>query len=283
MKWQAFSKYLHPVKIIQERVFKKQLWTLSFFIAVSVCFVTASLIVVNELQFIDVNNFSVERQILTTPLLVISLLLSLYLGLSVAISVSREYDLGTLEMLLFGPVDEIAFILGNFWSQTTLIFWSLVIVLIWSNIIIYLLNFVFSLNLLLILLGCLVMAMQIIAFGLLIAVWGGKTRNALLVFILVLLIFAGVQFGDMLVSDLVQIAGSTSTDPLIIIRDALESLNNVFRWISPYAQLQRAVQAMLDGFLAEFFLLIALMISETALMLFGGVQILKSKGVRVSS
>jgi len=283
MTGNIFGKYLQPISVLHKKLRQKQLWSIGFFAAVSISLISASLILINNFRYVDVNNIMVERQILSTPVLVIGLLLSLFLGITASVNLSREYDKGTLELLLYGPVDEVAFILGNFWAQISLFGWTMVGVFIWSNIIIWMFNLAFDLSLLLILLGCVIMAVEIVAFGLLTAVLGGKTRNALVVYILVLAIFGGVQIGDTLVANLVLISGSTVTDPLLFLRNVLETANNVLRWVSPYAQLQRSVNALLVGAWPEYLLLLGLMLVEGSVLLFFSIRSLAAKGVRTTS
>jgi hypothetical protein len=283
MKNHLIEKYLHPISVIQQRIQKKQLWSLGFFIAVSVSLVSASLILINEFRYLELNIIIVERQILSTPILIMCLLISLYLGISASVNLSREYDRGTLELLLYGPVDEVVFIFSNFWAEFQLFYWSAIGVFVWSNFIVWLYNLAFDLNVLLILLGCGLMAAEIIAFGLLTAVWGGKTRNALVVYILILAVMAGIQIGDTIVANLVLFSGSTATDPLIVLRNVLEKANGIFRWISPYAQLQKAIQALLDGIWPEFTLMLGMMLLEAGILLFLSIRLLVRKGVRPSS
>jgi len=283
MKPLIFKKYFSPISVIKNRIQQKQLWSIGFFIAISISLIAASLILVNEFRYLELNIITVKQQILTTPILVMSLIISLFLGISASVNFSREYDKGTLELLFIGPVDEIAYILASFWAQIQLFDMCIIGIFIWSNIIIWLFNLNFDLNVMLILLGCVLMAMEIIAFGILSAVWGGKTRNSLVVYILFLLIIGGVQIGDNIVSSMVMLSSSTITDPLIFLRNVLKTANNILKWVSPYAQLQRSIQALLNGVWFEFGWILALMLFEGGLLLIFSIHILKVKGVRLTS
>jgi hypothetical protein len=283
MKSFIFKKYFSPISVIKNRILQKQLWSIGLFIAISVSLVAASLILVNEFQVLELNIIAVKQQILAAPILVMSLIISLFLGISASVNFSREYDKGTLELLFFGPVDEIAYILASFWAQIQLFGMCIIDIFIWSNVIVWLFNLNFDLNVLLILLGCVLMAMEIIAFGILSAVWGGKTRNSLVVYILFLLIIGGVQIGDNIVSSMVTLSSSTITDPLIFLRNVLKTANNILKWVSPYAQLQRSIQALLNGVWFEFGLILALMLFEGGLLLIFSIHLLKVKGVRPTS
>lgn len=278
-KW---VRYIHAIDVIQDRVSRSRLWHLGFFLSLAAAFLAASLLLVNTFRFAVVNIVLIERQLLSVPVLVISLVLSLYLALGASVAVSREYDRGTLEMLLYGPVDELAFFAGNFWAHLKLFVGALAVTFIWANLIVFLFNLSFNLNILLLMLGSVLMAAELIAFGLLSAVVGGKTRNALVVFVLVLVLLAGIQVGDAIVADLVTVTGSTANDPLLFLRDVLAFLNKGIRWISPYAQVQAAFQAVLNRAWGEFALMLGLMLIEGAGLFFWGVRILSRKGVRTT-
>jgi ABC-type transport system involved in multi-copper enzyme maturation permease subunit len=277
------SHYWHAINTLQDRASRSRLWHIGFFLSVAAAFLAASLLLINTFQFATVNIVLVERQILSVPVLVISLVISLYLALGAAASVSREYDNGTLEMLMYGPVDELAFFAGNFWAHFKLFLGALAVTFIWANLIVWLFNLSFNLNVLLLMLAGVLMAVELIAFGLLSAVVGGRTRNALVVFVLALVFLAGIQVGDSIVTDLVTVGGATANDPLLFLRDILAFLNRIFRWISPYAQVQTAFQAVLDRAWAEFALTLGLMFLEGAVLFFLGVRILSRKGVRTTS
>lgn len=283
MRFRLIEKYLRPISVIHDRIRQKQLWSLGFFITCTISLVSASLILINQFRYLDLNFVLIENQILSTPILIMCLIISLFLGISASVNFSREYDKGTLELLFFGPVDEIVFIFGNFWAQFQLFCWNGIGIFIWSNIVIWIFNLAFDLNILLILLSCGLMAAEIIAFGILTAVWGGKTRNALVVYILILVIIAGIQIGDTVVANLVLISGSTVTDPLIVLRNILATANEIFQWISPYAQLQSSVRAFFDGIWSEFALMMGLMLFEALILLFVSVRTLSKKGVRPAS
>jgi ABC-type transport system involved in multi-copper enzyme maturation permease subunit len=279
-KW---ARYFHAIDVIQERVSLSRFWHLGFFLSVAAAFLAASLLLVNTFQFAEVNIVLIERQLLSVPVLVISLVVSLYLALGASVAVSREYDRGTLEMLIYGPVDELAFFAGNFWAHLKLFLGALAVTFIWANLIVWLFNLSFNFNILLLMLGGILMAAELIAFGLLSAVVGGKTRNALVVFVLVLVLLAGIQIGDTIVTNLVTVTGSTANDPLLFLRDVLAFLNRGIRWISPYAQVQTAFQAVLNRAWGEFALMLGLMLVEGAGLFFLGVRILSRKGVRTIS
>ena len=270
----------HAINILQERASQSKLWGLGVFVSMTIAFGISSILLVNSIRFTETNLLIVEKQPLLFPILVNGILVSLYLALLASISSSREIDKGTLETLLYGPVDESSYILGIFIAQIKVFALTLLSTLVWANICIWLLNLSFRLNFVVLLIASLAMATELIAFGLFSAIWGGKTRNALIYFILTLLFLGGVQIADFVVSSLVQLQSSTTSDPMIVIRNILSSVNNVIRWFSPFSQVQNAMSAVIDNHTGELFLSLGLMLFEAAILLTGAILLLKKKGVR---
>jgi len=270
----------HAINSLQDRASQSKLWGLGVFISMTIAFALSSILLVNAIRYTETNLLMVEKQPLLISILANGILVSLYLALLASISVSRELDKGTLETLLYGPVDELTYILGSFIAHVKVFSLTLLGALIWSNLCVWLLNLSFRLDILGLLLASLFMAAELIAFGLFSAIWGGKTRNALINFILIVLFLGGVQIADFIVSGLVQIQTSTISDPLIVIRNVLASLNSTIRWISPFSQVQRAMQALINQQTGEFILNMGLMLLECALLLVGAILLLKKKGVR---
>lgn len=261
----------HTIQSIQERASQSKLWGLGIFIIMTIAFMISAILLVNSMQFTEINLLKVDDQPLQIPLLVGGILVSLYLSLLSAISVSRELDRGTLETLLYGPVDESTFLIGTFLAHMKVYIFSLAITLIWSNFCIWILNLSFNFEILGLLFASLVMSSELVAFGLFSAIWGGKARNATIYFILVILFLGGIQLADFIVAGLVQLNTSTVSDPMILVRNLLVSGNNIIHWISPFTQAQKAMQAIIAQQYGEYIVNISMMLFETALLIFGAI------------
>lgn len=280
MKKNSHKFRLHAINVIMSRVSQTRFWGWGIFITVAVSLAFSSIMLVNYSRFTDTNLISVEKQPLTTAILLSVILVSLYLSITVSLNVSREYNNNTIEMLFYGPVDESSYMLGNFLAQIKLFINTLVVILIWMNLSIWLLNLDFRLDMFTMLITSVFMCGQLVAFGLLMAAWGGKRRNALVYFLLIILLVGGIQVADLIVSTLVQIQSSIETDPVVVVRNVLSALNGVIAWISPYSQLDNAFDAILANALSGFWGTLGLMFIEMIGMLAGSILLLKKKGVR---
>lgn len=283
MRKRLIDHYWQISRAIVDRISKIRLQSIGFFLSLTVSLLFAAFIMVNAIRFIEVNHILIERQVISTPLLIIALTLSLYLALSVSVTVAREYDKGTLELLLYGPVDELGFLLGNLLAHLNLFFGGLAVALLWSVFNIWMLNLSFSFTILLILIGYILMAVELISLGLLSAVWGGKSRNAVVLLVIILLILGGIQLGDQLISNFVQVSGSVVNDPLLFTRNIFSFLNNIIRWISPYSQVKAANLAVMNNLWGEYALLMGIMLVEAFGLFFLATKLLEKKGARTIS
>ena len=270
----------HSINIIQTRASQSKLWSLGVFVTMTIALMISSILLINGMRFIETNLLMVEKQALLVPVLTNGILISLYLALLAAIGFSRELDKGTLETLLYGPVNELTFIIGSFLAYLKVFTITLIITLIWSNLCVWILNLSFRLDILGLLIASLFMTAELIALGLFSAAWGGKTRNALIYLVLVILLLGGVQIADFIVSGLVQLTTTTVSDPMIVVRDILASVNGITRWFSPFALGLHSMEAIIEQSYTQFFLNIGLMVLETILLLGGAIVLLKKKGVR---
>ena len=271
---------LHAIRAISKKSRQTKFWGLGVFIVMSLGFAISSILLVNTIKFTEVNIVSVEKQPLLTPIMVNAILVSLYLAFTSAISASREYDKGTLELLMYGPVDEGSFIFGVFAAQLAIFSITVMAAVGWTLICIWQVNLTFQWSLLLIFLATFFMAAQLISLGLIMAMLGGKTRNSLVYFVLAVLFFAAIPLADMIVANLVTVSASTANDPMLIVRDVLAAIDSVISWISPYALLQNALDGITAGSTSAYLLNMAVMAVETVLLLAGSVLTLKKKGVR---
>lgn len=283
MRKRLIDHYWQISRAIVDRISKIRLQSIGFFLSLTVSLLFAAFIMVNAIRFIEVNHILIERQVISPPLLIIALTLSLYLALSVSVTVAREYDKGTLELLLYGPVDELGFLLGNLLAHLNLFFGGLAVALLWSVFNIWMLNLSFSFTILLILIGYILMAVELISLGLLSAVWGGKSRNAVVLLVIILLILGGIQLGDQLISNFVQVSGSVVNDPLLFTRNIFSFLNNIIRWISPYSQVKAANLAVMNNLWGEYALLMGIMLVEAFGLFFLATKLLEKKGARTIS
>jgi ABC-type transport system involved in multi-copper enzyme maturation permease subunit len=275
-----WGKRWHAARAIQARNRFTIAYGLGIYITLSVAFAAAAIVLHNTLRFVESNAVLSTRQPLFLPIAFMVAVVSLYLGMTAALAVARERDRGTLQVLLFGPVDETAFLLGHFVAQLQAYGGVVLLAIVWVNLVTWLLHLAFSIPVIILLVTSVATVATVIAFGLLVAVWGGRTRSALVYFILVALLFIGLQLGREVVNGLALTSSSTQNDPIFLIRNALVAINLVTEWVSPYAQLSRLMDDLLNGNTRGYVLHLAVTLLQTFAFLSASVWILRRKGPR---
>lgn len=275
-----WSQRWHAMQALQRRNSQSAGYSLGLYITTTVAFVAAAIALHNTLRFVERNAVLATRQPLFLPIFVTAVLTSIYLALMSSVSASRERDRGTLEVLLYGPVDEAAFILGKFLAQLKIYLGVLVMAFVWTNLTTWVLHLAFSVEALVLLATSLAPAAAVIAFGLLTALWGGRTRTAVIYFILIVLLLVGLETADSALSAFTLATSPTQNDPLLLVRNALVVINGVVQWISPYAQFSRTMEDLLSGSLVSYGLRLGLIGLQTLVFLAGSLLILQRKGPR---
>jgi hypothetical protein len=270
----------HAARTIQRRASQSAFYSLGVYTAMSVSLIIAAVSVGNTLEFTEQNVIFISRQPIFLPVLINTIILSIYLAMISTLNVSGERDQGTLETLLQGPVDGFAFILGNFLAQLKVYAALALVAFVWSNLLTFLLHLQYSVAIGIVLVVSLAAAAVVIAFGMFVAMWGGRSRTALIYFILITLFVVGVQLADGIVAGIVLTTNPSFNDPLITVRNVLGLANSIVKWISPYSQLDLVMTAMVDRAYLDAVGHVLVMLAQVAVFLLGSVWLLDRKGVR---
>lgn len=174
-------------------------------------------------------------------------LAAVYLGVCAAISISRERDMGTLEVLFYGPVDSLSYVMGKYMQQMM----AFGVVLVFSLINFYIVTTVTNFGMLNVL-GLVVLSIfltsAIISFGILLSALSRKMTVSIILFLgLNVFLFAFTYLHWWLQS--ASFLGQDLAPILVFLRSLLDSANVVVEWISPLAYFLRGMRAlqMADG------------------------------------
>jgi hypothetical protein len=274
-----FKAFFHSVSVIQSRSSKSTLYGAGIYSTLFFGLLVASLVLNNSLKTTESNMVFVSQQPLFLPILICVSLLLLFLAVLASINISRERDRGTLEVLVYGPTSEGSFLLGIFIGYLKIYAGALLIIIVWANILTWLLHLAFSLKILFMLISSIWMAAAFIAFGILTAVLGGKARTALVFFFMTLLLMAGIQIADQVVSYILQSTTSASSS-MIFLRDSLVTLASGIQWISPFSQFTLIMDSITDNGFLTYMSHSGILVLQTLFLLFSSIWVLGKKGVR---
>jgi ABC-type transport system involved in multi-copper enzyme maturation permease subunit len=268
----------HAARLIQRRDLRSTILGIGIYVVLSTALLASALILRNHLNFVDENGLLVLSGAFVVPLFTTIFLCSLFLALSSVATIAREKDQGTMQVLFYGPVDSLSYILGKYLAQ---MFTYLGAVVVFGGcFVLYaaLTNFNFPFGMAAIILLSVLIASDLIAFGIFLSTLSSSVRGALMLFLGVVLVFGVIQAGHELLISLP--SPSRYYNPLLFLKNVLAFLNDVAGWLSPFSYLNRGMSAVQRGSVISF-LLVAL-ISAGYTMVFLGLSMvtLERKGVR---
>src|SRR5690606_16893509 len=129
----------HAIKVAAKREIKSTLYGVGLYFTLFLSFIAASYFFVNSsLRNVFDGGILALTNPITEPFFISAWLAAIYLGLCSALSISRDRDHGTLEVLFYGPVDAIAYIGAKFAHQIA----AFVVVLAFAIVNFYLVSLV---------------------------------------------------------------------------------------------------------------------------------------------
>jgi len=277
MTRKELSLSIHTVKALAKRDLYSTLSSLGIYIAAFLSFVASSFILKNFLQSIKGDDILISADPLNYPLFISTVIVSFYLALLSAISISREKDQGTLEVLFCGPVSSSTYILGKYIKNILTYFVVVLFFLVYFWGVSLLTNLGFSSRLGKAILTSIFSLSCVISFGLFISSLTKKMRNSIIWLIGILILFLAVGIGQTILFGMPQ--GEVSS-VLTYLTDTLSVVSRGVDWISPFSYLSRGIDAIsLDNsFLWGLNILYSIIYS--AVLLLFSICIFKRKGVR---
>jgi ABC-type transport system involved in multi-copper enzyme maturation permease subunit len=172
------------------------------------------------------------------------MIIALYLAVSAAVSTARDREIGTLEVLFWGPVDEASYILGKIGGLLAAFIAALPLLFAVFVLLSLMTGFALTSKMPVSLVLSIVPAAVTISFGVLLAVGTSRVRTAVLLLVAVIAVLLGINFAYNLIL-LVPISDAAS--PVLPLRDTLAALDEIVRWLSPFSHVERVVDAVTRG------------------------------------
>lgn len=246
------------------------------YIALTVALLAAAWVLRVDVRALDDGGLLVREDPFRAPVTIAMLVLALFLAISAAVSAARDRESGTLEVLFYGPVDELSYVLGKIAGLLIAYLLALPVLLLSLALLAAVSGFALTPVILVSLALSVVPAAEIIALGVLLAVGTSRVRTAVLLLIGVAALLFGVTlaYGIAL---LVPIEDAAS--PMLPLRDALAALDAAVRWISPFAYLERVVDGAAAGAWRTALVSLAAALAYTAAMVGLGAVWLRRRGV----
>jgi len=202
---------------------------------------------------------------------------AVFLALSAAVSLAREREGRTMEVLFYAPVDHWSFVLARFLGQLSYYFIAL------PFLAMFFLGYAREMNLRVSpgLLGAMALSpftvAGVVGFGLILASCLGRVRATIIVLLGVTLVLLAVQVGYAVLPTLQ--TGETSS-PLLLLREGVTLAYRVVEWVSPFVLLAKGVEAARIGAIRLYGLVFLSSIVYTCVALALSTVILRKRGVR---
>jgi ABC-type transport system involved in multi-copper enzyme maturation permease subunit len=262
--------------VIAWREAKAAMRGMGCYIALTLALVAATWMLLVDVRAVQAAGLLVLADPFRPSATVAILVLALFFAVSAAVSAARDREGGTLEVLFYGPVDEITYVLGKAGGLLVAYLAALPLLLASLALLSWISGFKLTPAILVSIVLSVVPVAEIIGFGILLSIGLGRVRSAvlLLVGIVALLLGIEVAYGMVL---LVPISDPAS--PVLPLRDALAALATAASWISPFAWLERVVDGAMAGAWQSALLSLAAALAYAVLMIGLAAFWLRRRGV----
>ncbi|MFS8572301.1 MAG: ABC transporter permease subunit, partial [Clostridia bacterium] len=274
----SVSHRIHAIRVATKREIRSTLHGIGLYVVLSLVFLVASYVFANTVlrNVGDAGILALPNPV-TLPLIVSTGLAAAYLGLCSSLSISRDRDLGTMEVLFYGPVDAVAYVLGKYFHQLA----AYGVVLAFTLVNFYGLSVVtnvgFSLEIAGIMLLSVFLTSCMVSFGIVLSAGSRRMMVSVILFlgfVLFFLIFSLVH------AWVIGAAGRDAASTMVYVRMIMDSLDQVIRWISPVEYYLRGMDAVLRKDTSGYIMSAVSSLLYSAALLAVSVWMLRKKGVR---
>lgn len=268
---------IRTARILSKRELRFSVFSLAVYLPVFFSFLIAYFLIRNYISSLETNGVMVVSNPLNMPFYICVMVSSIYLALSSAISITREKEQGTLEILFYGPVDTPSYLIGKFLEHLGAYLVMLVFYIIFFVIASLTTNFGFSLAFVKTVILSVFIVSSMVAFGTLISTLTARIKNAVLLFLGLILAFLGLQF---LGSILGNIQPDNMSSMAAYARSFISAIVGFVQWISPFSYLFRGIDAVDQGSTVRYLIsLVSSVAYSTVLMILSAI-IFERRGVK---
>jgi ABC-type transport system involved in multi-copper enzyme maturation permease subunit len=246
------------------------------YIALSLALIAATWMLLVDVRALDAAGLLVLADPFRPSVTVAILVLALFFAVSAATSAARDRESGTLEVLFYGPVDEITYVLGKAGGLLLAYLAALPLLLASLALLSWMSGFALTPAIPVSVVLSVVPVAEIVGFAILLSIGIGRVRSAVLLLVGVVALLLAIEVAYRMVL-LVPISDPAS--PVLPLRDTLAALAAVVGWISPFAWLERVVDGALAGAWRNALLSLAAALAYAVLMIGLAALWLRCRGV----
>ncbi|MEN3186438.1 MAG: ABC transporter permease subunit [Atribacterota bacterium] len=229
------------LRTLFKRDFLYTLYSFGYYGALFASFLVSSFILKNFLDATREEDILVSAFPLNYPLYLTLIIISLYLVIVSAISISREREQGTLEVLFYGPVTSSSFLWSKYLKDLSLGILALGFTALYFYIVSVLTNLGFTGGLVRALVMGVFLISCVVSFGLFISSLTGRIRSSIITLIAILGAFLAIQF---VYGMFLGIEKESLSPSMLYLRQATAYVFHTINWISPFAYLSRGLDSV---------------------------------------
>lgn len=267
----------HTIRVLTVRDLLSTIKGWGPYIAATISFLVSSFLIKNYLTTLKENDILISSDPLNFPLMGSLIVVSLYLAIFSTVSVSREKDQGTLEVLFYGPVSYGSFLLAKYLADILIFLFVVGFLILYFLALAVLTNLGLSWNLVEAIVLSIFSASCVISFSMFISSFTSKTRSSIIWLVTILFILLALEVSH---SMLLRLPEESLSDLLIYLRDGLRIAIMGTEWISPFSILMKGMESIGLGNLGLYALNVLHAVVYTFLFLILSVVVMERKGVR---
>lgn len=205
---------------------------LGLYSVLTACFLISFFVAKSYTDSMLTGGIAVSEDPLEYPMYLTTTILALYLALSASMSVPREREQGTLEVLFYGPIDSTAYVVARYIERMLLFIASLASALAYFLAISSLAGLELGLRFWGTALSSGLLASYVIAFGLFISTLSRSVRTSAIAFLLVNAILLAVRVASTVLTGT---ANTSLSDAMVYVKTGVVLVDNALRWVSPFS------------------------------------------------
>jgi ABC-type transport system involved in multi-copper enzyme maturation permease subunit len=207
-----------------------------------------------------------------------TLVVALFLGLSGAVSLARERERGTLEVLFYAPITTTTVVLARWGALVISYVAALVLTVPYFMAVALLSGFAFSTEFVTLMPLAVLLGAPPLALGVLVSCVARRVRGAVLVFMAIAAALLAVDLGERMTG-----AAATAGDQATAVSYGhlvLAAVAGALTWLSPFAYLSRLVDPLTTSSAGPYLRAAGGSVAYTAALLALAIAILRWRGVR---
>ncbi|MBW2057223.1 MAG: ABC transporter permease subunit [Deltaproteobacteria bacterium] len=270
---------LGTVWVLAKREIRSSLYGYGIYLAVLISQVIASFVLINYLRAVTRDGMLITASPLAYPLFIATAVCAIYLALAAVTSISREKDMQTLEVLFYGPVDYVVYILAKYIKGLLSYGFIVLFFAVYFAAVSMVCNLGISAKFWGVILLSLFLSSCVITFGIFVSTLSRSVRTSVVLFLGIVGALVAVQ---VIHGTLTQVEEAGLSLPVVYLRNTLGIINSAVKWVSPFYYLNEGMEAVSIGSFTKYALSggASLVYSAAALLL--STLVLKRKGVRKS-